>query len=279
MKRPILVPVCATALLSWLLAARTASATPQPLPFTYVYETLPKGSLELEQYADYTPIRVQNTGGGSFIYGASQFQTEFEYGITNRLELGVYLTFAPNPPGAALDPNPILTEGNGVKERLRLRLFDEGVLPIDLGLYGELTENDHEFEIEAKILLQRRFGNLRIAANIVGEHEWYYESPQQDWIFDPSAGITYQVTPVFHPGIDSWMWIEHTNNYNYSTPGPLPLNLRPNVYVGPAILLDFGKFWWSTGAYLRVTSFDHTMVAGQDSFGAVWFRMMVGISF
>jgi hypothetical protein len=263
-----------------LAMAEDASATPRPLPYTYNYETLGEGELEVEQFVDLTPVRVlpANNSVPYFVL-ASQFQTEFEYGITNRLELGVYLTFAPNPPGAALDPNPILTEGNGVKERLRLRLFDEGVLPIDLGLYGELTENDHEFEIEAKILLQRRFGNLRIAANVVGEHEWYYASPQQDWIFDPSAGITYQVTPVFHPGIDSWMWIEHTNLYNYSAPGPLPLNLRPNVYVGPAILLDFGKFWWSTGAYLRVTNFDHTMVPGQDSFGAVWFRMMVGISF
>jgi hypothetical protein len=263
-----------------LAMAENASATPRPLPYTYNYETLGEGELEVEQFVDLTPVRVlpANNSPPYFVL-ASQFQTEFEYGITNRLELGVYLTFAPNPPGPALAPNPILTEGNGVKERLRLRLFDEGVLPIDLGLYGELTENDHEFEIEAKILLQRRFGNLRIVANVVGEHEWYYASPQQDWIFDPSAGITYQVTPVFHPGIDSWMWIEHTNNYNYSTPGALPLNLRPNVYVGPAILLDFGKFWWSTGAYLRVTSFDHTMVAGQDSFGAVWFRMMVGISF
>jgi hypothetical protein len=260
--------------------AENASATPRPLPYTYNYETLGEGELEVEQFVDLTPVRValpNNTAPPYFVV-ASQFQTEFEYGITNRLELGVYLTFAPNPPGATLEANPILTEGNGVKERLRLRLFDEGVLPIDLGLYGELTENDHEFEIEAKILLQRRFGNLRIAANIVGEHEWYYASPQQDWVFDPSAGITYQVTPVFHPGIDSWMWIEHTNSYNYSTPGPLPLNLRPNVYVGPAILLDFGKFWWSTGAYLRVTSLNYTMVPG-DSFGGVWFRTMVGISF
>jgi hypothetical protein len=263
---------------SVLALAANASATPRPLPMTYNYETLGEGELEVEQFVDLTPVKViptSNNNLGQFTV-ASQFQTEFEYGITNHLELGLYLTLAPTPPGAGAEPTPVLTEGNGVKQRLRIRLFDEGVLPIDLGLYGELTENDHEFEIEAKLILQRRIGNLRIVANIVGEHEWYYASPQQDWVFNPSAGVTYQVTPVFQPGIDSWMWLEHSNS---APAGALPLNLLPNVYVGPAILLDFGKFWWSTGAYLRVTNFGHEMVPDQDSFGAVWFRMMVGISF
>jgi hypothetical protein len=177
-------------------------------------------------------------------------------------------------------------EGNGVKQRLRYRLFDEGVLPIDIGLYGELTENEHEFEVEAKIILQKRFGNLRIAANIVGEHEWYFSSAQGDWIFDPSAGMTYQITPVFQPGIDSWMWLEHTNLPATMTETALketPLNLRPNVYVGPAMLFNFGKFWWSTGVYFRVTNLDYNAVAqgtvGQDIFGGVWIRTILGISF
>jgi hypothetical protein len=263
--------------------AAAASATPRPLPFTYNYETLGEGELEVEQYIDMVPVQVLGTSGTPIWVPATQFQTEFEYGITNRLELGLYLTIAPtgNPGG---QPTPPLTEGTGAKERLRYRFFDEGVLPIDMDVYGELTETDAEFEIEAKLILQKRFGNLRIAANVVGEHEWLYASPQHDWVFDPSAGITYQVTPVFQPGIDSWMWLEHTStNVTPLMDGSTPLNLRPNVYVGPAILLNFGKLWWSTGAYLRVSSFGYSTAKekteGQDSFGPVWFRMIIGISF
>jgi hypothetical protein len=271
-----------------LFTASTAFATPRPLPFTYNYETLGEGELEVEQFADLTPVKVPESAGmngdGSGVFALlSQFQTEFEYGITNRLELGVYLTLAPIPAGLAQTSVPTLTEGNGVKQRLRLRLFDEGVLPVDIGLYGELTENDHEFEIEAKIILQKRLGNLRIAANLVAEHEWYYASPQQDWVIDPSAGLTYQVTPVFQPGIESWMWSEFTNQPYLTAAGrpggPTPFNNKPNVYVGPAILLDFGKFWWSTGAYVRVTNTREVLDPGVDAFGPVWFRMMVGISF
>jgi hypothetical protein len=283
MRRPRLLAVASGAGLFLVVVA--ASATPRPLPFTYNYETLGEGELEVEQYADLTPVKVDNgTSAAGVWVPASQFQTEFEYGITNRLELGLYMTLAPTPnPSVFPQSTPPLTEGNGVKERLRLRLFDEGVLPVDIGLYGELTENEREFEIEAKIILQKRFGNLRIAANLVGEHEWYYASKQQDWVIDPSAGATYQVTPVFQPGIDSWMWSEFTNvpylNAMGLPGGPTPFNNKPNVYVGPAILLNFGKFWWSTGAYIRVTNFDHVMSPGVDSFGPVWFRMIIGISF
>jgi hypothetical protein len=270
-----------------LLFAPIARATPRPLPFTYNYETLGEGELEVEQYVDLDPIRVYGSTSTAPVWAlASEFQTEFEYGITNRLELGLYVTLAPAPNGAQFSSSsglPILLEGNGVKQRLRYRLLDEGVLPIDVGFYGELTENEHEFEVEAKIILQRRIGNLRIAANIVGEHEWYFASTQQDWVFDPSAGITYQVTPVFQPGIDSWMWIEHSNVSGVTVTNETPLNLRPNVYVGPAMLLNFGKFWWSTGVYFRVTNLGYDAVKegtiAKDIFGPLWFRTIMGISF
>jgi hypothetical protein len=272
-----------------LLLSRPAKATPRPLPFTYNYETLGEGEFEVEQYVDLDPIRVTSTTNMPVLALASEFQTEFEYGLTNRLELGVYVTLAPEPLGGAYAEDagiPSLIEGNGLKERLRYRLFDEGVLPIDTGLYGELTENEREFEIEAKVLLQKRFGKLRVDANIIGEHESYFSSSQADWIFDPSAGVTYQVTPVFQPGIDSWMWFERTNlptNQTLTVEKQTPLNLRPNVYLGPAVLFNFGKFWWSTGVYFRVTNLNYNAqqegTVGQDIFGGVWIRTILGIGF
>jgi hypothetical protein len=260
-----------------MLSATSARATPRPLPFTYNYETLGEGELEVEQYADLVPLLAKAPGypNGTWALG-TQFQTELEYGITNRLELGLYFTVAPVPNTSVFPVSPPpLTEGTGVKQRLRYRLFDEGTLPIDIGLYGELTETDLELEVEAKVILQKRFGNLRLAANIVGEHEWDLASPEQDWVFAPSAGATYQVTPVFQPGVEAWMWYDHTN---VAVRGPTPLDALPNVYAGPTILLNFGKLWWSTGAYLRVTDLSHALVLG-DSFGLVWVRTIVGLSF
>jgi hypothetical protein len=276
MKRWLIAP----GLLALLLAAATASATPQPLPFTYVYETLPKGTLELEQYADYTPIKVQNQTGSPLIYGASQFQTEFEYGITDRLELGLYVTIAPSTDAA--QNVPPLTEGTGIKERLRLRLAEEGQWPVDVGLYGELVENERELELEAKIILQRRIGDLRIVANLWAEREYENFSVHQgDWVLNPTLGLTYQVTPVFHPGVEGWMRAEYPD----SNPNPRPFNLGPQVYVGPTMMFDFGNFWWSTGVYLRATDASRPLFDGganggtPDAFGHVWVRMIIGLSF
>jgi hypothetical protein len=280
MKRLLIAP----GLLLGLFASAPAAATPQPLPFTYVYETLPKGSLELEQYADYTPLRLQagNNASGSVLYGASQFQTEFEYGITDRLELGLYVTIAPTTD--AVQNLPPLTEGTGIKERLRLRLAEEGEWPLDVGLYGELVENERELELEAKIILQRRIGDLRVVANLWAEREYEnFSIHQGDWVLNPTLGVTYQVTPVFHPGLEGWMRAEYPD----SNPRPRPFNLGPVAYAGPTMMFDFGNFWWSTGAYFRVTDvnrplFDGGAAAGigtPDAFGHVWIRMIIGLSF
>jgi hypothetical protein len=261
-------------LLLWV--PRAASATPQPLPFTYVYETLPEGDLEVEQYVDLTPVTVvgqQNGAPAKQYFLASQFQTEFEYGITDRLELGLYATFEPTPPLGSYAQTPTLTEGNGVKERLRLRLADEGQWPVDVALYGELVENDHEFEIEAKVILERRIGNLRIVTNLWAEREWYYIN-QADWVINPTLGATYQVTPMFHPGVESWLRAEFPS----PSPATRTFNLGPQVYVGPTAMLNFGKLWWSTGAYIRTTDFNHSLSPGVDAFGIVWFRTVIGLA-
>jgi hypothetical protein len=80
-----------------LTASASAAADPRPLPFTYPYATLDEGAAEIEQYADFTPVKAISASRGTPVwYGATQFQTEFEYGITNRLELGLYVTFVPS---------------------------------------------------------------------------------------------------------------------------------------------------------------------------------------
>ncbi|HEY3498557.1 MAG TPA: hypothetical protein VGK73_27895, partial [Polyangiaceae bacterium] len=79
-----------------LCCAAPAGATPRPLPFTYPAETLPQGNLELEQYVDLVPVRVareEAAGSRAVTSLRSERQTELEYGITDKLELGFYFAF------------------------------------------------------------------------------------------------------------------------------------------------------------------------------------------
>jgi|HubBroStandDraft_6_1064221.scaffolds.fasta_scaffold735744_1 hypothetical protein len=251
-------------------ASGTAGATPRPLPFTYTTETLEKGNLEFEQYVDLTPVKgVDPATGNPTWYLGSQFQTEFEYGITDRLELGLYVVYVPTPAGYQ-NAAP-MTEVTGAKERLRYVLADPGEWPIDVGFYGEIVEGDTEAELEVKVLLQRRIGKLRLDANLWGEYEVYY-TPQKDIVLNPTAGATYEITPVFHLGVEGWMRLEFPN----PAPNPRPAyGLGPTGYVGPAVLLNFGKLWWSTGLYARVNDVNYTMLPG-DPYGPVWGRMVLG---
>ena len=130
---------------------RTAHATPRPLPVTYIYETLGQGEAEVEQYVDLTPVPgTQLLSAKPQTYLASQFQTEYEYGITDRLELGLYVTLTPNASNGFVNNASVMMEGNGSKQRLRYRIADEGVLPSTSAVYGEVTENERYVELEAK---------------------------------------------------------------------------------------------------------------------------------
>jgi hypothetical protein len=267
-------PLAAFALASAaFVLAPIAHATPRPLPFTYTYETLPEGDLEIETIGDLTPVYALSSASGARTgYLATQLQTEFEYGITHRLELGLYATLAPSP-GDTLTNVPEMPEGNGFKQRLRLRLAEEGDWPLDVALYGEVVENHREIELEAKIILQRRIGYLRLATNLWGEREFYLDG-HTDWVLNPTIGATYEVTPLFQPGIEYWLRVEFPD----PAPHPRPFNVGPHQFIGPAVLLNFGKVWWSTGAYLRASDFGRSLAAG-DAFGPWWIRTIVGFGF
>jgi hypothetical protein len=254
------------------LVAKPAQATPRPLPFTYTTDTLAPGELEVEEYADVVPAKALDPINKHVWYAATQFQTEFEYGLAERLELGLYVVYVPTP--AEYTGLPQMTETTGIKERLRYVFADPGSWPIDVGLYGELVEGQTEAELEAKVLLQRRFGKLRLDANLWAEYELYYAAAQRDVVLNPTLGGTYEITPVVHLGIEGWMRTEFPNT---GVPSPAPFALKAHVYVGPALLLNFGKIWWSTGLYSRVSQVDYSMQPG-DLYGPIWARTVIGLS-
>jgi hypothetical protein len=258
-----------------------AQATPKYNPFTYTYETLGEGEVEIEQYADLVPLRGTNTTTNAPTwYVGTQFQTELEYGISDRLELGLYFTFVPLPSatlprgGAASTPalsnvSPMI-EGNGVKQRLRLRLADPDELPVDIALYGEVVENEREIELEAKIILQKRFAGLRLDVNLWGEREFYYDG-HNEWVINPTAAVSYQVTPSIFPGVEAWVRSEYLDGDETRS-----FNQGPAAYVGPTFSVNFGRLWTTAGVYFRMTDMSRTL-RPLDIYGNVWVRTIVGV--
>jgi hypothetical protein len=257
-----------TTLLSALVLSisTAASATPKPLPFTYGVDTNGKGKGEVEQYVDLVPVYAVDGSGAAARYFATQLQTEVEYGLLDNLELGLYASLVPEAGGYSAIPS--LTEGNGAKQRLRWRLADPGDWPVDVALYGEVAETNEEIELEWKLILDRRFGALRLLANAWFEEEFYFDGTTE-FVANPTAGVTYQVTPSFSPGVEWWMRWDSGGDWNGG----------PHSYLGPTMRFVFGEFFWTTGFYVRLDDVHHRLAPGEDAFGPVWFRSIVGFGF
>lgn len=249
-----------------LLAARPAEANPRPLPYTYPYATLSEGEAEVEQYVDMTPLRYVDETGARLWEPRYKLQTEFEYGITDRLELGLYLQFAQDPGG------PLGFDGT--KQRLRLRFAEAGEWPIDVAVYGEVAELHDELEFEQKIILEKDFGNLQLITNLWVEQELERYSGEVVPILNPTLGATYQVTPAFRAGVEYWM---HAELGEEAEKGKDDFNAEPHHFVGPAFALVWGKLWWSAAAYARLDHMNRP-VHLDDKFGHVWVRSVIGLS-
>jgi hypothetical protein len=257
---------------SILAAAGAARANPRPLPFTYTTDTLPAGDVEIEQYVDLVSLSaISPATTKPETYLGSAFQTEIEIGLLDRLELGLYVTWVPDFGEQYANQTAFAGAGTGLKQRLRYIFADPGKWPIDVGVYGELVENEREIEFEAKVLLMKRFGRVRAAANLSGEWELYF-SKQREWVLNPSAGVTYEVTPRFHLGFESWLRGEYPTN---PKPASRTFGLGPQAYAGPALMYNFGKIWWALGVYTRVTDISHVVQPGEP-YGRFWVRSLIG---
>jgi hypothetical protein len=257
-------------------APARAVANPRPLPFSYPYVTLPEGALEVEQYVDLIPVRVvrelpDGTTEGVFSV-RSQLQTELEYGLTDRLEIALYFTFRQG--GSATTP---FLRFQGLKQRARYRFAELGEWPVDVGLYLEVAELHDEIEVEEKILLSRQLGPVTAVANLWIEQEWYFQTGEIKHIYNPTLGVSYELSPRLSLGAEYWV----RGRFD-SDPAPAGSGEEDDAttttahYAGPTLLLQAKQVWLAVGAYARLDRLGTGLAVG-DPFGKVWVRTLLGI--
>lgn len=259
------------------LSSVPAFASPHPNPMSYPYATLNEGALEFEQYADLVPVRVARENPDGTIDGVmgvrSVLQTELEYGITDKIEFGFYFMFR-----QAASANTPFLRFQGIKQRVRVRLAEEGEWPVDLGLYFEIAELDNEFELEQKILLSKRFGDFTAVANLWFEQEWYYQTDDYKFIYNPTVAVNYQLDPKLFLGLEYWARgrFDKANDLSDTNGNINDAPQQAHHYFGPTALVQSGKMTLSVGAYLRMDSLGESVQVG-DSFGRLWIRTVLAI--
>jgi len=277
MKMNIKTIVAMLAITGAVLGARTAMANPRPLPFTYPYETLNEGATEVELYGDMTPNRVLADEGGDPAKGRLyepryQLQMELEHGITDHTEIGFYYVMQAEPKNGG--DNTL--KFDGFKWRVRHRFAEAGQWPIDVAVYLELETMHDELSLEEKVLLSKRFGNLRWLANLWVEQTisrpYDTGSHAPHFVINPTTGFTYQVTTKFHPGIEYWA----RGYVDPSSEDPIEhQNRLIHHFVGPTVHLNFGQLWWTAGVYANLNNVDNPQPG--EVYGPVWFRTVLGI--
>ncbi|HTA91602.1 MAG TPA: hypothetical protein VK745_18590 [Polyangiaceae bacterium] len=98
-----------------------------------------------------------------------------------------------------------------------------------------------------------------------------YFTSQKDWGLNPSGGVSIEATPALQPGIESLLYAEYTS----LKLTPRPYDVGPHVYIGPTLLSQFGRLWWSVGAYARASDTKHTLQPG-EAYGNYWVRSVIG---
>lgn len=198
--------------------------------FSYTYESavLAPGEKELEVWTTYR-------NGRDTRYTRFDERLEFEIGLVPGLQTSFYL----NVTAIGQNVNGELANSTevSVSNEWKWRLLDSAVDGIGLALYGEITGSVDELELEGKIIVDKRIGNLLLAANFVAEHEWEFGIGQteKDLHLDGFLGASWFFTPRFSLGIEAW-------NANIISQGTWE---HSAFFLGPVASYT-GDGWWVT---------------------------------
>ena len=239
------------------LALSNASTFADERHFANVYETTtaPKGGIEFENWITWEAKR--GNGDNTNLW---KFRHEIEYGITDRLQLGIYLANW-NLTHDAEHRNSIRYQSASAE--LIYRMTNPTTDFLGSALYLEVEGGHDIFAIEGKLLLQKNIGSWVFAWNGVLEAEWSgHGLNERVCNLEQSFGVSYQIMPKFSAGAE----LVHDISFeDWSRSGPHVL------FAGPNVSWRFGR-----GYITAATLFQCTNVANAPD---IQTRVIFGISF
>lgn len=223
-------PIAATLLV--LALAPAARANDRHFTFTYESAVLPEGARELEVW---TTPRI----GRDQYFVQFDHRVEFEAGLTNRLMTSLYLNFSGFTQASTAMPGQ-LESGllfGGVSSEWKYKLLDPVANAVGLSLYGEVTAGTAGGEFEGKVIVDRYFGPVLLAANAVAAWEMpWQEGPDRESSLELELDLAaaYFIRPNVAVGVElrSHNELEEAANLRFST-----------LQAGPVVAYST-RSWW-----------------------------------
>ena len=215
-----------------LLAPLAARANERHFSYTYESAVLAPGEKEIE-------VWTTGRGGRDSRYTRLDERLEFEVGLVPGLQTSVYLNFTAigEEVGGALAKSTELSVSNEWK----WRLSDASLDAVGFALYGEVTAGVDEIELEGKLIIDKRIGQLLLAANFVAEQEWEFGVGEtaEELHLDGYLAASWFFTPRFAIGFEAW-------NANIIAQGTWE---HSAIFLGPVVSYS-GDGWWMTFTFL-----------------------------
>ena len=222
-----------------------AAAEPRSFTQTYEYPTLPEGESEValwhRQAYDASPA------SGPLDFEAVEDQLQLGYGITDHLEAALFTVFTQ-------DSNHAFGFA-ALRGELHARLADRGVWPVDLVLHFAAAKqfDTRVDDLEARLVVARDFDRLTVAGDAVVTLHVGHEARDPKHTYGWAAGATYEVTPRFHAGIETW--------------GTRADRSPTTFELGPALAFQASpRLWIAVTGGLGITAaandFDGRLIAG-----------------
>lgn len=234
-----LFPMLAAGLLATGLTLTEAGAAERRFSYSYETTTAPVGTWEYEQWMTWKHYSNKDR---------FDFRHELEYGITDRLQLGIYLA---DWRYENVDGGDSKADYKSSGLELIYQLTDPNKSAFGSALYGEVLVGDEKIELEGKLLLQKNIGPLVLVYNAVLEAEWEGDSldnlDESVGVWENTFGASYQINPSFFVGVEAVHEIEFAE---WSDAGDHV------VYAGPNISFRKGNFFTTVAGLFQVTDVD-----------------------
>lgn len=242
--------------------------------FTYTYQStvLNKGQRELESW---NTIR---TGRDDF-YVRFDNRTEFEIGLGSKLQTAFYLNLSSKTKTVMEDSVKSLSTENeiGFSNEWKLKILDPVADPIGLALYAEIGIASNEFELEGKVIIDKKIGHLTLAGNAVYEYEFApnYQNNKLSWETEQKLNGVLAFAWTF--GTKFHLTQENTCN-NVFVDGKLA---HSALYSGLGFSYSLDQFWVNFTAMPQVASFKGSTNSklNLNEFEKIQFRLLFSYMF
>ena len=225
-----------------LILTHTLNAQDRQFVRTYQSNTLAKGAVDIESWATFRT-------GRSYFYNRLDTRLEFETGLTDKLQSAFYfnashMAFGPSKDtlGGIADTSMvgIFQESEfSVSSEWKLNLINSATHPFGFAAYVEFGIAPTQYEIETKLIFDKKTEKNMFALNLVNEYELKYEIDKDEnkagWATEDESEIDIAYMHMFRPSFGLGLEVVNSNEiehgaWNFSA-----------LYAGPTIFYSGGK--------------------------------------